>query len=173
MNNWITISDFSNPYQVFAESGTASETYLDELITKYQADILRHILGEVEYYNLTQNESDTKWVKFKTGEKYTVDSIVYDYKGIKPVLVKFVYYWWHRSYQSQVAQNGEFVRIGTKLRQVIPAWKMVSAYNDACTEISNSILNYPTVYHFLNDHPTYSFDDLDFGTYEKINAFNL
>ena len=97
MNNIISILDFTNPYLVYAPGGTEHETYLNELITIHQEDILKQILGIQTYNTMNANMTEDVWVEFIGGKEYPVDGIDYKYNGIKGVLARMVYYHWHDS----------------------------------------------------------------------------
>lgn len=177
MNNLITISDFSNPYLVFAVAGADSEDLLNEYITKYQKDYLIQILGH-RTYNVFDAAcisgvppTSGFWYEFIEGVTYPEDSVNYIYPGIKPVLVKLLYYWWHRNTATILGEKGELKANYQKLVKTIPAQKMVSAYNDAIEEIQSCISYAPTVYHYMNTQ--YTGDDWLFTEFENINTFNL
>lgn len=170
LSRLITYNNLKVPFNVFAADGN---DYFNQLLDNYQPEILRKILGEIEFYDLDQNETDAKWSAFISGDNYTVNSVVYDYKGIKPILAKFMYYYWQRETASILGEKGNLYNDSGKIKQIVPRGRMVNAYNKACFEINNNTLNYPTVYHFLTEHPTYEFDDLNYTETEKINEWNL
>jgi hypothetical protein len=167
----------SGIYTVYSASENSNQL-LNDIITDKQKDILLSILGNIEYYNFEQDFSagvptSQKWLDFLNGADYTVNSVVYPFAGIKPVLVKFIYYHWQRETVSILGESGELYSNTNRLLKVVPRNKMVSAYNKACYEVSNCDSYSPTVYHFLTEHPTYDFDDLVFKGIEKINTYNL
>lgn len=171
MTNLITKSDFKNPYQVYSGT-TETELLLDEYITKYQEYYLKKILGIRMYNDFDSKYPDGGFYdNFVNGTTYTEDSVSYVYPGIKPVLVKFVYYWWHRNTATILGEKGELKANYQKLVKTIPVNKMVSAYNDAVDLIDNNISYDATVYHYLNTQ--YTGTDWDFTRINKINAFNI
>lgn len=180
MINLITNKDFvGNLEKVFSGGSDATE-YLNDIITKYQKEILIDILGEIEYYNFEQDfatvsgvtaPQTTKWINFLDGVVYTDNSINYDYKGIKPVLIKFVYYYWQVETSSILAESGELTNNQKNSKKIIPANKMVRSYNDAIDLICDSRSYSPTVYKYLDYEGT--FTDWIFTKRGKINTFNL
>jgi len=176
MINLITNDDFTgNLEKVFSGSGNATE-YLNDIITKYQKEILIDILGEIEYYNFENDFTDdepqtTKWINFLNGTDYVVDLIHYDYKGIKPVLIKFIFYYWQKETVSILGESGELSNNQINSTKIIPINKMVASYNDGVDLIKSSRTYAPTVYKYLYDEGT--FTDWIFTKREKINSFNL
>lgn len=174
MNNLITKSDFKNPYMVFA--GTpATESLLNDLIEFYQPEILRKILGELEYQNMvTDSNTDgtfdsDKWTYFVEGTTYTEGGVDYVYKGVKPVLCMFIYYYWQRETVSTIAERGAVKAEYSKIVPVVPAGKMAMVWNMAVDIVYNTDTYYPSVYRYLSD--AYTFDDWDFTGFDKINPY--
>jgi len=178
MDNLIVIGDFNNPYLPYA--GADSAAYLNDIITQYQKPILTQILGEVEYNNFNDDltgivPGSTEWEYFLDGTTYVHDSVSYVFPGIKPILTKFMFYYWQRDTVNDLAETGQLKKNLLNASQVIPAHKMTAAYNDSVDEIINVREYSPTVYHFMNhmqDDNDY-FPDWDFTTFIKINIFNL
>jgi len=161
-------------YKIFSGSENATE-YLNEIIDKYQEKILKQILGNIEYYNLTQDITDgalttQKWIDFVKGTDYIVNDIHYNYKGIEPVLIDFIYYYWQRHTVSILAENGELSLNNKNSKKVIPVSKMNEAYNNAIDKIQSNDLYEPTVYHYLKNH---DFDNWYFTEFEKLNLFGI
>lgn len=170
MDNIITISDFKNPYLVFATAGTVTETYLNELIAKYQEEILKNILG-IQTYNVMQTDiADDLWTRFISGYTYTVDSISYEYQGIKEVLTNFLYYYWNYDLANGLVPDGSVVMNYDENTKVIPQQKMVNSWNDACKLIDNNILYDATVYHYLEN---FAPDTWIYKGFKKQNIFNI
>lgn len=175
MANIITISDFSSPYLVYAVTGDDSNTILNDLITYYEKLILTQILGEIEYNDYIANPSNTEWGYFVDGHTYTYNSESYVYPGIKPILTKFLYYYWQVETSSSLAESGQLKKNLVNSIQIVPAHKMVRAYNEAIDLISNDREYSPTVYNFLDHMQSENdyFPDWEYTTFEKINTFNL
>jgi hypothetical protein len=180
MDNLITISDFYNPYMVYAESGEDTETFLNEIITYYQKPILTSILGEIEY-NAFEDDlngivpASDQWTWFYTGKEYTYDSVTYKYEGIKDVLVRFIYYYWQKETASNLAESGQLRKNLVNSFQVVPAFKMSRAYNEAIEYIKNNRTYSPTVYNFLDHQQSLNsyFPDWEYTQIEKINMYSI
>ena len=175
MVNFISNSDFTTLEKVYS-GGENSTEFLNDIIEKYQKDLLIDILGEREYYNLDNDLVDgvpatNKWLLFVNGTDYVVDSVHYDYKGIKPVLLKFIYYYWQKENASILAESGELVNNQINARKVIPINKMVAAYNEGIDLIYNSRSYSPTVWHYLQNDGT--FTDWVFTQREKLNTWGI
>lgn len=174
MNNLISKNDFESTFQVYA--GTPeTESFLDDVIERYQPKILRNILGEIEYQNFVADFTDgvpgtTKWLNFLNGETYTYNSVSYVYEGIKPVLVRFIYYYWHLENMTIPGETGQLKPEYQKIRQVINPFKSVSAWNDAIDLVQGSDAYYPTVWKYLND-AGYTFSDWSFTGFQKMNPY--
>lgn len=175
MANEITIADFTQPFMVFAPSGSDEETFLNQLITYYQKDILTQILGEIEYNDYVTNRSNTEWDEFVDGDTYVHDDITYVYPGIKPVLTNLMYYYWNVETASNLGESGALKRSLVNAVQVVPRYKMVRAFNDAVADIFNNRTYSPTVYNFLlhkQEDEDY-FPDWEYTQFYKINQWNL
>jgi len=170
MDNLITISDFKNPYLVFAVAGEVSETYLNELIAKYQKEILRKILGVVTYNDMETNITDNIWDRFINGYTYTVDSVEYQYKGIKEVLTNFIFYYWSYNVVNNLVPFGSIAINYEENDKTIDVNKMVHAWNDAINLIDNNILYDATVYHYLEN---FAPDTWIFNVYDKQNILGI
>jgi hypothetical protein len=180
MDNLITISDFYNPYMVYAESGEDTETFLNEIITYYQKAILTSILGEIEYNNFEDDLTGTvpasdQWDWFYTGKEYTYNDVTYKYQGIKDVLVRMIYYYWQKETASNLAESGQLRKNLVNAVQVIPSFKMSRAYNEAIDNIINTREYSPTVYNFLSHQQELNnyFEDWVFTKVEKINMYGI
>jgi hypothetical protein len=174
MANIITIADFSKPYMVYAVTGDDSATVLNELITYYEKIILTKILGEIEYNAYIAAPTDQEWVDFVDGVEYINDTITYVYPGIKPVLTKFMYYYWQVDAAQNLGEKGSLNPTLLNSQKVIPAEKMTRAYNEAVDLIKNGRTYSPTVYNFLLHYQDDDyFPDWDYTKHYKINPYNL
>lgn len=63
----------------------------DEYIREAQEIDLRAILSPKFYADLVANYTDTKYQTLINGGSYTVDSIVYDFSGLKAVMAYYAY----------------------------------------------------------------------------------
>ena len=176
MDNLITIADFSNPNMVYGPVGTDDEIFLNQIIAYNQKDILIDILGEIEYNNFEDDltgiiPDSAQWIDFLDGETYTYDSVKYKFLGIKPILIKFVYYYWQRKTAVDLAQSGALNKTLKNAVQIIPVNEMVRAWNDAVNDIKNVRIYGTTVYNFL-DHMQDNngwFGDWDYTSFETIS----
>jgi hypothetical protein len=175
MNNLITKIDFESTFQVFA--GTEEmESKLDDVIERYQPQILRKILGEIEYQSFANDitngvPASAKWVSFLDGKTYTANGVTYYYEGIKPVLVRFMFYYWHLEMLTIPGEMGQLKPEYQKIKQVVNGAKLAGAYNEACEMIVNTTdAYYPSVWNFLND-AGYTFTDWNYHRIAKISPY--
>lgn len=181
MENLITPENFNNTiYQVYAGGSDAIDIF-DNVITEYQRPILINILGQIEYDAFETDLNDTdeatliQWQYFLEGTTYTHNSISYVYPGIRPILVKFIYYYWQRETYNWLAERGALKPTYKNSSQIVPETKMITAYNKACDEIYNNKDYSPTVYRFLYDMNMDNgyFPDWDYTNICKINPFGI
>lgn len=180
MINLITNKDFIGNLEKIFSGGADATEYLNDIIKKYQKEILIDILGEIEYYNFENDFAEvsgviapqtTKWINFLDGTDYIDNDIHYDYKGIKPVLIKMIYYYWQVETASILAESGELTNNQINSKKVIPKSKMVRSYNDGLDLIYNSRPYSPTVYNYLVNDGT--FTNWIFTKRDKLNILGI
>ena len=165
MINLITISDFLQPFMVFAGTDE-TEMRLTEIIAEVQHDFLIEILGHELYYELENDNSGNfptsqKWIDFINGVDYVKSDIKIGYKGIKKALAYRVYYFYNKYMKSILQENQEGNLLNPNSEQIIPIQKMTEAYNSAGELIYDYKTYSPTIYNYLND--TSGFDSLKFS----------
>lgn len=189
--NLITISDFKYPYKVVANE-PALVTRLTELIETKQQDILLKILGSIEVSNFEVDfdggsvpQSDL-WLNFLNGETWAANNNNQDfsiiYRGIKPVLVRFIYYYYIESTQSVKMQSGEGAAKFQNSNQIVPDDLIRGAYKAGVDLIGNDWVEgerisdldeyKPTVFNYLYRNIDL-LPNLEFGNYKKLNFLGI
>ena len=174
MDPLITVKDFKNPMLVYAESTGVTDTFFEEVVQRYQKKILLDILGRQLYNEFDAAykaglTSGTFWYRFYNGYDYTVDSIEYNYLGIKGVLVGFIFYYWMASKKSQLARDGHTLQNYEESQKYMPQELMEESWNDAVDDVSNNEHNSPTVYHFIDNN----YDGSGTWYFTKIDKINM
>lgn len=191
MVNIITDTDFSYPYlPVVTDDATLSR--IDNIITEYQPKILIDILGNLEYENLYNdygsNPTPTNpiWVDFINGTTWQeiVNNIVVtiNYKGIKPILTRLIYYYYIMSVQTLKMESGEGRGVFQNANQINPDDLIRFSYNEAISLIGydwpnnincNSLEKYRgTVFNYLYNNKS-SFPNWEFTQLKGINAMGI
>jgi len=176
MKNLISISDFKNPYLVYAETGKPSEIFLNELIAENQEIYLKKILGFRLYNELDiefskETPTDLFWIDFVNGKNYIYNGISYNYKGIKEILCNIIYWFWHEKNLSQLNKTGDLIPIYENGQKNIPVHLMCEAWNKADRLLYNVDVYAPTVYNYLNHN--YIGNLLEFNTIKRKNLFGI
>ena len=157
MINIISVTDFeSHPYFIPVGDNIA-DSVLNDNISKRQRELLISILGSQEYYNLEEENGGNiptsgKWLDFINGVVYVKSGINIDYKGVKGILQKYVYYWYIRNYAVQMTELGGVSLNYKNSTAQNPTQNITDAYNEVVEEIGCVSDDTPTVYNFLNDH---------------------
>lgn len=157
MDNQITKSDFKTPYTVSVKDKTPidpTETFLNELIAEHQEKILRQILGFQLYNEMETDILEDIWVEFFAGKTYTENGVKYVYKGMKHILCRFVYFYWHEAKSNDLVPDGAVQIAYEQSMKVIPEYKMQAQYNTAIEFIQSDENYFPSVYHYLDTHLT-------------------
>jgi hypothetical protein len=196
--NLIDIDDFTNPFKVVANIPEL-ETRLNDIITEYQPDILKSILGIVEYTNFYNDftgaePTQQKWKDFKDGTTYNLVSdngitVNVTYKGIKPALTYMIYYYYNLSIYTNPIQSGEAKLSMQNSTQRVPAQKMVDSFargidyigkdwnntspNSIQTTSDDSEEFEATVFNYLYQTWETEFPDWDFRNDYYINTMNI
>lgn len=159
---------------------TAVEQRLNHFIAKYEAELLRLLLGYELYKDFTAGLlADPilgKWISLRDGDEYTVDGILYKWDGLRNAATKqsmiadYVYYWWMRDKASITTGVGETAPQAENSTMVSPADKMCYAWNEM-------VAGAGALYHFLENHPvdypSWAYDYRDWMVFKPINSFNL
>jgi hypothetical protein len=171
MDRLITNTDFKNPMKVYFQDGKKTQTYLNDIIDRYQKKILLDILGYELYYNFEDQYPDGGfWDEFVDGKDYTNNGINYEYEGIKDVLVGMIFYYYEKSQKTKRASEDRIISKFNESIKYMPAELVVESWNDAVDLIESRIENKPTVYNFIDHNYTGSIEWV-YTREEKINMF--
>jgi len=173
MTNIITKASFKNPYLIFVRDETPAhetETELNELIADKQEDFLKKLIGVRLYQYWSDNPTDVMWTNFRDGVEYTYEGVKYNWRGIKEVFARMMYYHWHRHKQTQLTEDGESQIKYKYNKKVVPDRKMAAQWNKAVDILQNATQYEPTAWHYLNTQLSGTpFDYLDYGFFKRVN----
>ena len=80
-------------------------------IYEAQRGVIRDLIGEAQYYDLWQNQTDSKYIKLLDGGEYTKGDRTFQLFGLKAVIVLY-------AYASFIARNSfKVTRAGNKLKR--------------------------------------------------------
>jgi len=173
MVNLISISDFTAPYNVpFLNLNTS---IIDEIISQYQKEILVSILGIIEYTNFENDfvagvPVTQKWLDFLNGKSYDLisdngNTITVNYKGVKPILIKMLYYFVMRGLHTVAANSTEIKFNNENAKTELPAQKMIMSWKQGL-----DLIGYDCKYLFEQYEPPSAISD--FEKY-KPTAYNF
>jgi hypothetical protein len=171
MINFIENSDLENSiYKVFVGGQNETE-FFNEIVSDTQEVVLRQILGNIEYnelesYIIDGELTSDKWINFVNGTSYNYNGVEYVYKGIKPILIKFIYFFWQKAKRSILSENGEI-----KKGSIYPLSKMVLAYNSAIDLIQDNYNYNASVYNYMIHSGL--FTNLLFSEFKKVNTWGV
>jgi len=167
MANITQNTDFTYPYVVYAgASGSPERTKLDQLIEKWEEEILIKILGERMYNEYLANSGSAFYSGLINGTTYQVDGIDFVYEGMIPVFIRIIYYWWQRNSETRIGNEGNYIPSYENSVKTVPGATMEEAFNEAVNKIKNNRQYSPTVYHYIDNEYTGSI--WDFTEFEKV-----
>lgn len=107
---------------------------LTEFIIEKEPEVLTKLLG-FEMYNAMINalnipDPAERWINLRDGVAYTVNGISYVCLGVKPIILRYVYYWWLRQEATQTTGVGEAINKTENAQRTSPAQKQTTAWND-------------------------------------------
>lgn len=108
--------------------------YIDSISAETQQDVLKMLLGEVEYYNYSNDYNGTgfnsqKWDDFTNGVVFQVDSKPVNWLGASNMLRWFVYYNLISYRATSRTQTGEILADNENSTQISPRRRMIMAWN--------------------------------------------
>ena len=127
---------------------------LQHFIDKYEPEILKEILGQELYNDVSNASSPTGDLDILiNGGSYTVDGIDYKFKGLKYITAGFIYYWYQRDNSYNVAQTGGSKPKFENSTTISMGFKMAQAWNQSTELIGYGKCNKKTetLRHFLTN----------------------
>lgn len=172
----LKISDFTNPFTIYEKNADNDgyEKYYDDVLARSQKEFLIKILGYQMYNymltNYTANNGDFYDLLVK-GTAYDYNDITYTYEGIKPALIRFTFYEWHRWNKDRLTTSGSLRQNMKESVKVIPVDKMFTAYREMREMIYSKVAYAPTIYHYINTQYTGSL--WQYEGFKKKNAWGI
>ena len=163
---FLNAEDFVLPYNI--PNVDRIFNTLEDYINVTEEDVLRKLLGDQFYEDFiqgleTSGSVEQKWLDLKDGATFTSDDKTYKYKGIKSVLVPYVYSQWLSDNASNYTGIGVTVSNAENSVVVPPTNSIIKAYNEASR-------NGEVLYKLLSSGEYEGYYYCDLG---KINIFDL
>lgn len=143
MANIVTVSDFKgmimipqigSPINTGAETVLPVNSALTELIDEKEPEALTKLFGYNLYRalknGLAADPIDQRWIDLRDGSETEINGVWKAYAGVKPLITRYVYYWWLRENATQSTGVGEAINKTENAYRVGPAQKQVTAWND-------------------------------------------
>ena len=145
---------------------------LTQYITEYETEILEKCLGyelAKDFQAALAGTPDQKWIDLRDGEEYEYNTYLEKYKGIKDIIVDYVY--WNFSVQNQKYASSVGIKVvNTENSEIAsPREKQVIAYND----MIDRKLTLDRFIDYQNEQTEDTYPNYNPETIEKGNVFNI
>lgn len=177
LGNIIETSDYATTFigRLNIDLGTSTSgrsVHMTNLITQYQPDILRDLLGETLYNDLYNNSTDDKWQKFIDGETIDIDNDQkFNWVGAKAMLSYFIYYYFKDDAESLDTETGQKqANNENSSSAIMDLNKKISRVYNIAIDYYNDGYKY---LNYKNDEVADTFEDIDFTKRDKINPFGI
>lgn len=166
----LTTSDFLKiPYKIPA---VESETRLPDFIEAAEEGALLSILG-VKLYDdfkegIEEAEPEEKWIKLRDGGDYTAWGTLYRYKGLRDLLIPYVYAMWLRETYDRHVMEGIIINSNATIQgvpateSISPATRIARAFNVYSAKVGDIDRQESTLYGFMyqnrSDYEGWVFD---------------
>lgn len=181
-----TAADFKDEIIIPFDYYGVTETAIDDFIAKYEPDFLQHALGAICYlafeaaYAASIQDPDPvalpqKWADLLNGCNYTLNGKTYIWKGIKPLIRNYIYYWYVRDNETYTTPMGEARGKSQNAERVSYAVKMCRAWNENNENLWRMwwMLRNRLEVDGTRMYPEYVADEVDCRFFYPINTMNI
>lgn len=141
---------------------------LNELITDKEPAVLSELLG-FNFYRLFRDglavlpTPEQRWIDLRDGMEWQ-DGLgnYHKFKGVKPLIARYVYYWYLRQEATQTTGIGEAVNNAENARRTSPIQKQVTAWNEMVELVKSTyyyLNNNEGIYPEWHTHPYMDYDN--------------
>jgi len=170
----LTKSDFEGHPIYLSLNEFSGEEQLNNIIITYQNELLRDILGDVEFNNFSSDlvagvPQTQKWLDFYNGKSYTVNSKTVVWNGVKHLLKHFIFYYFLKDISELTTSIAniapQFANATPKSfrDKMVTVWNIgldyygfdwnYKFYDEKTVGYNSDIEQYkPTVYNYLYNH---------------------
>ena len=158
----IAITDFTGVFSI--PSGTYVDQNILDLIDQEEERILIDLLGWKlfdEFRTALAGTPAAKWTDLRDGDQYGTSPTLYNFKGVKQMIIYFVWYQYTRFLGASNTKVGIRVKDGTNSveNSSVKSMKLIRGYNEG-------IKIYHNAYCYIIDKGTY--DDQIYTPKEEI-----
>lgn len=176
----LTTSDFLKiPYKI---PSPESLTDLPDFIEAAETEALQDILG-IKLYDdfkagIEEETPDDKWTDLRDGADYTIYSTLYRYKGLRDLLVPYVYAMWLRETYDKHTREGITVNLKATIQGVpateaiSPATRISRAFNAYSAKVGDEGNMVNTLYGFMYQNRV-DYEDWVFTPPGTMNIWNI
>ena len=159
-------------------------TNIDNVITRYEPEILKRVLG-YELYELIKSDPSTpaRLLNLINGVEYTESynnrTQTIKWNGLKnseniSLIAYYVYFMWQKNHATDTTQNGEVASVSELSHRANPSQKMGHAWH-----LMRELIGYqgqailePSLYNYLRKHET-DFPEWVFDEVDSVNMFGI
>lgn len=159
----VTSNDFLLiPYKIPELTGAESAAFtFDKWAEECVEEILRDVLGHNMYEDFEAGMAVTpvedieeRWSKLMDGESFEYSSKPYKWRGMKDLLIPYVFCMWTRHNVKQRGRNGYFTPKVENAEATDGMYEMVSAYNAFARKVGSGCRYNGTLYGYLKTKTT-------------------
>lgn len=171
------IPPYSIPNLADPQDETASDGTFEDFVEEQEELELRMLLGDTLYEEFVTNieSTDEWWAKLRDGGSYTYNEKSYKWKGMKDMLVPYIWFMWMRWLETKKTQEGASLAVTENGERVSLARELCFAYNEyahksgfsECRSVRN------TLYGLLKSDPEHYATWEDCSEVEYINPWNI
>jgi hypothetical protein len=163
--NILTNTDFTGIYAIPDSNESNVIELLNDFITEYEEFYGIYFCGFDLWYNFKNGLDavtvEQKWIDLRDGKAYQIDSVYKRFRGLKKMLLAFVWYTYVRELQSEITGIGVRSVGSENSQKVTDAQKIIERYN-AGVDIFNEGVEFVNNYSEL-------YPNFDYSTLEKFN----
>jgi len=158
-----------------------SDPTISEYIQKAESEALDMVLGVTLHEELKtalQGTPAQKWIDLVDGKLYTYQGVEYRYKGLRDLLVPYVYALWLRDTFDTHAREGVFVNNNATIQgnpattSISPSTRISRAYNTFSEKVGGPHCMEGTLYGFLHVHKS-DYPSWVFSPPGTMNIWNI